>query len=106
MSTLRLERRHVYAGPRAPEPLTIDLEPGYSGIDLSTVSAAVIENTGTNATWACVLSGASATALTLTHVWQAGDADTAGEVITCKPKLTTPGGTVRTAPFEIEVLPY
>jgi hypothetical protein len=90
----------VYLDPVAPEVYVLDLTPGTSGVDLSTVSAAVLvvqEPDGTQTTWSAVRSNITSTTLTLTHAYAAGDVDQAGEFVIYA-ALTIPSGTVRSIP--------
>lgn len=89
----------VYLNPVAPETYTSDIVPGTSGVDLSTVTAAVFsvrKPDETELTWAATLSNQTSTTLTLTHAYAAGDVDTTGRYLVFA-LLTMPSGHVRTS---------
>jgi len=89
----------VYAGAVAPQAYALDITPGDSGVDLSTVSAAsfkVRSAAGVESTWTVAITNQTATTLTLTHTLVAGDADSA-TTLAVYATLTIPSGTVRTA---------
>lgn len=90
----------VYVGIVAPYAYVLNLVPGDSGVDLSTVSAAVLvvqKDDGTETTWTCAMTNPSATTLTLTHPYIAGDVNMSGEFVIYA-NLTIPAGTVRSLP--------
>ena len=97
----------VYSGAVAPESYRVNLTPGASGVDLSTVTAAsfaVQLPDGTTATWTATRSSQTATTLTLTHTFLAAETSQIG-VYRVYANLTIPSGTVRSLPREVEVLP-
>lgn len=60
----------IYAGAQAPEGYSLDLTPGTSGVDLSTVTAAelhVQKPDGQVAVWAVAITNQTSTTITLTH---------------------------------------
>ncbi len=76
-------------------------------MDLSTVSAATLnvqtpQNGFAEETWTVSMSGQSATALKLTHIFATGEADVAGKY-TVVAVLTCTGGTVNADPVEFTV---
>jgi hypothetical protein len=90
----------VYVGAVAPENYVLDLTPGTTGIDLTTVSAAILrvqDPEGNETTWAVVSSNITATTLTLTHDFIAGDIALSGPYVVYA-ELTIPAGTVRSLP--------
>lgn len=87
-------------GAVAPEAYVLGVGQGDSGLDLTTVSAAVIKVLkpgGVPVSWAAVLSGATTTSLTLTHSFSAApsEVDVPGDYIIYA-VLTVPGGFVTT----------
>lgn len=97
-------RLYVYAGARSPEALCLTIIRGASPIDLSTVSAASIAITGRDTPWTCAIVSQSASEMQISHIFQAGDCDTIGEILVARARLTIAGGVHRTEPFEIQVL--
>ena len=96
----------VYAGAVAPESLKVTVAQGSSGIDLTTVTAAqllVKKPDGTTLSWSATISAATATSLTLTHVFSAADVDVTG-IYVVVPKLTVPAGFVRGVPKKLTAL--
>ena len=96
----------VYSGAVAPESYRLNLTPGTSGVDLSTVSAAslsVQRHDGTEATWAVSMSNQTSSTLTLTHVFVVADTAQIG-TYRIRALLTIPGGTVRSVPTSLDVL--
>lgn len=90
----------IYQGAVAPEALAINVVPGQSGLDLSTVTAATLsvkDLAGTVSTWSATRSNQTASTLTLTHTLVAGDTAVLGLHIVYA-NLTVPGGTIRTIP--------
>lgn len=93
---------YVYQGAKTPEAYAVDVTPGTSGIDLSTVTAATfsVETPGgAVVTWTATRTNQTATTLTLTYVFAGAGTDVAvvgpyNVVVT----LTVPAGTVRCAP--------
>lgn len=87
----------VYVGALAPEAYVLDLTPGTTGVDLSTVSAAlfrVLDPEGNETTWTAAQSNKTSTTLTLTHAFASGDIALVGDYAIYA-QLTIPGGTVR-----------
>lgn len=87
-------------GAVAPANYVLTVGQGDSGLDLTTVSAAVfnVYKPGAAAAvqWTAALSGASPTALTLTHAFlSVTELDVAGEY-TIYATLTVPGGFLET----------
>lgn len=96
----------LYVGDLAPEKYTLDIVPGDSGFDLSTVTAATIEvekPSGATVSWAAVRSNQTALTLTLTFTLSAvtSELDESG-IWRAYAKLTTPGGPRRT---EVALVP-
>lgn len=90
----------IYQGAVAPEAYVLNVTPGDSGLDLSTVTAAslkVRKPGGTVVDWTPVMSNQTATTLTLTFTFDATDSelDVAGEY-TIYGILTIPSGTMTT----------
>lgn len=97
----------VYQGAVAPESYVLDITPGASGLNLTTVSAAVLKvrkSNGAEVDWAATLSNQAAATLTLTHQFVGGDLDVDGSY-SVYAALTVPGGTVRTEPRTLQVKP-
>lgn len=92
----------AYAGAKAPDAYTLDLTPGTSGIDLSTVTAATLSverPDGSIVSWTATRSNQTATTLTLTYVFAVSGADIAvAGPYAVVAILTVPLGTVRSAP--------
>lgn len=89
----------VYQGAVAPETYVLDIAAGSSGVDLSTVTDAVLsvqKADGTEATWEVDMSNQATSTLTLTHTFESGDLSIAGRY-SVYASLTIPTGTVRTA---------
>lgn len=96
----------LYQGMAAPYAYTMNVTPGTSGLDLSTVTAASLAvelPDGTEVTWTATRSNQTATTLTLTHVLSVGDTPQIG---TCRVYgvLTVSGGEERTDPDRLEIL--
>jgi|CXWL01.1.fsa_nt_gi hypothetical protein len=90
----------VYLGPVAPEAYVVDVVPGTSGVDLSTVTDAallVLRPDGAEVVWSVTRSNQTASTLTLTHVFEATDVDVVGEYGVYA-AMTIPAGTVRSEP--------
>lgn len=85
-------------GLRAPDALVIDVFPDVVKVpDMTAVSAAtldVVRGNGTAQTWDCTITSQSASKLTVTHPWGAGDNDTPNEVIHVYVVVTVPAGAV------------
>lgn len=97
----------VYQGAKAPEAYVLNVTPGDSGVDLSTVSAASLSvslSDGTETTWAATRSNQTASTLRLTHTFDSGGTETAqpGTYVVYA-VLTIPSGVVRTAPRVLQV---
>lgn len=91
---------YVYVDAVAPEAYVLDLTPGSSGVDLSTVTASLLivqKPNGAETTWTAVESNKTSTTLTLTHAYGEEDVDLAGEYVIYA-SLTIPSGTVRSEP--------
>lgn len=102
---MTITRNAIYQNALAPEAITVDIIPGNSGLDLSTVTSATIEVyvSGTvSDTWTCNLSNQTEDTITLTYSFQSGDTATTGTK-TLLPKLVAPGGTYRCNPLNIYV---
>lgn len=97
----------VRSGAVAPEAYVLDVTPGSSGVDLSTVTAAVFNvrrPDGTTTTWTATRSNQTSSTLKMTHTFVAADTNQQGEHRVYA-ALTIPSGTVRTAPQTVNVLP-
>ncbi len=98
----------IHIDPVAPQSLLLNLTPAVAGdIDLSTVSAAVLhvqtpQNGYAEETWTASLSNQTTTTLRLTHIFIAGEADTAGPY-TVVAVLTCTAGTVKGDPVVFTV---
>lgn len=97
----------LYQGAKAPEAYVLNVTPGASGVDLSTVTAAVFSvrlHNGTETTWTAAMTNQTATTLTLTHTFDSGGTETAtvGPYVIYA-ALTIPSGTVRTEPQRLAV---
>jgi hypothetical protein len=91
----------VYQGMTAPNAYRLNVVPGTSALDLSTIASAVFKvrrrSDDSTATWAATLSNQTATTLTLTYVFLAGDIDLVGTYeIYALLTIVAAGGTVRT----------
>jgi hypothetical protein len=96
----------VAKGARAPERVTINIKSGDSGIDFTTVSSASIRvNTPSrhDCLWDAIILSATATSITIAHVFQAGDVDLVGEY-KLYPQLITPEGLRRCKPVLMPVI--
>src|SRR5688500_4811416 len=89
----------LYVGLVAPKTYSVDIVPGDSSLDLSTVSAATFQirkPDGTTTSWTAALSSQTATTLTLTFTFGASsELDQAG-TWHFYAKFTVPGGFDRT----------
>lgn len=95
----------VYEDAVAPEAYVLNLTPGDSGVDLSTVTAAsflVLRSDGVRATWTATRSNQTATTLTLTYSFAAADVNKPGKYVIFA-SLTIPSGTVRSTPQVLTV---
>lgn len=85
----------------------LNIVPGDSGVDLSTVTAAEFSvqlPDGTETTWDAATSNETASTLTLTHEFDALGAETAEKgTYTVYALLTIPSGVVRTLPQKLRV---
>lgn len=89
----------------APEAYVLNVTPGDSGVDLSTVTAAsikVLKPTGEEASWSATLTNATASTLTLTYTFTTNDVARPGRY-RAYAALTIPSGTVRTRAKEFLV---
>jgi hypothetical protein len=90
----------VFVGAKAPQAYVMDVVPGDSAVDLSTVSVAIFKvqlEGGAEVTWSASLSNQTATTLTLTHTFTESDTTTAGSgKYVVFAQLTIPSGTVET----------
>lgn len=70
----------LYQDQLDPDGYGLDITPGDSGLDLSTVASAEFRvlrrQNGTESTWTATLSAQTATTLTLTYLFAADDIDT------------------------------
>lgn len=83
----------------------MNVTPGDSGVDLSTVTAAsfkVRKGNGSLATWSATRSNQTANTLTCTYTLTSTDVDHSGRYVYYI-ALTIPSGTVRTKPRVLEV---
>lgn len=90
----------VYEDAVAPEALVMNITPGSSGVDLSTVTAGsfkVLKSDGSEATYTGTRSNQTTTTLTLTYTILAADLAKPGRYAVYA-SLTIPSGTVRTKP--------
>ena len=90
----------VWEDAVAPEALVVDITPGDSGVDLSTVTAGsfkILKPTGAEVSWAGTRSNQTATTLRLSYTLLAADVAVPGRY-TYYASLTIPSGTVRTKP--------
>lgn len=95
----------IYQGAVAPEAFVLNLTPGTSGVDLSTVTAAQIKvkrPDGSFLTWTATRSLQTTTTLTLTYVLTTPDTTLLGKHVAYA-ILTVPGGTVRSVPLAFTV---
>lgn len=89
----------VYEDADAPESFVMNVTPGDTGIDLSTVTAAVFKvrkATGAKVTWTATRSNQTTTTLRLTHEFDAADVDAKGPYVAYA-LLTIPSGSVKTS---------
>ena len=97
----------IQRGAKAPEAYVLNVTPGTSGVDLSTVTAAVLSvrlPDGTETTWTADMTNQTATTLTLTHTFDSLGAETASAgPYAVSAALTLPSGTVRTEPQRLAV---
>lgn len=98
----------AYQGAVAPESLQVLVRQGDSGIDLTTATAAsflVQLPDGTSSTWAGVaLSGATPLQVLAKRAFLSGDLPLVGKYVVVA-SVTVPGGTIRTRPQVLVVLP-
>lgn len=86
----------VWEDAVAPEALVVNITPGDSGVDLSTVTAGVfkvLKPTGAEASWTGTRSNQTASTLRLTYTFTAGDVAVPGRYVYYA-QLTIPSGTV------------
>lgn len=93
----------------APESYVLNIVPGDSGLDLSTVTDAdliVCLPDGTRDTWVPVMSNQTATTLTLTFTFDATDSEVAaaGDLVVFA-SLTIPSGIMTTERVRRRVIP-
>lgn len=97
----------VYQGAKAPDAYVLNVIPGDSGIDLSTVTAATFAvrlPDGTETSWSASRSNQTTTTLRLTHTFDALGAELATQgPYVIYAALTIPSGTVRTEPLRLQV---
>lgn len=91
----------IYQGAVSPASYRLNVTPGTSGIDLTTIASAVFKvrrrSDDSTATWTAVLSAQTTSTLTLTYVFIAGDTDVVGTYeIYALLTIAAAGGTVRT----------
>jgi pyrimidine operon attenuation protein/uracil phosphoribosyltransferase len=90
----------IYKGATAPESLTVVVTSDPAGLDLTTVSAAMIKvkRAGDTALeWAASIVDRAAHSLTVRHTFVGTDTDVAGDYEAVV-YLTVPDGTMRTTP--------
>jgi hypothetical protein len=97
---------YAYVGAVAPESISVEVLTA-DAFDLSTVTAATLEvrypgPAGATRSWTCTLSDQSATALTVTHLYDVGDLEVAG-TYSAYVSMTTPSGTIRSVPKTFRV---
>lgn len=95
----------LYIGAEAPEAYELSLTSEPSGVDLSTVTAAVLrvkKTNGVETSWAVTMSSQTSTTLKLTHVFAANELDAPGSWAVYA-ELTLPTGKVRSKPRSIIV---
>jgi hypothetical protein len=90
----------LHAGDVAPHVVAMDIVPGSSGLDLSTVTVVVIKAQrpdGTILSWSTALTDQTTTTLTATHTLAAGTSEIS-EAGTWRfyALMTVPGGYLRT----------
>ncbi len=97
----------LYVGLVAPKTYVLDFVPGFSSLDLSTVSAATIQvrkPDGTTTSWSTALSNQTASTITLTYsIPSSTPFDQAG-TWSFYVKFTIPGGYDRTEEWTEQVL--
>jgi hypothetical protein len=97
----------LYVGLVAPKQYVVDIVPGDSDLDLSTVTAATFQirkPDGSTTSWTATLSNQTATTLTLTFTYGASsEIDQAG-TWHFYAKFTVPGGFERTEDWVEDVL--
>ncbi len=99
----------VYQDQLDPDGYILDLTPGDGAFDLSTVASATFKvlrrADGSTATWTCTISAQTATTLTLTYLFAAGDIDTVRGVyiIYAHLILSSTGKPKKSAPQELVV---
>lgn len=96
----------IYAGAVAPESLTMIITSDPDGVDLTSVSAAVIRVKKAGASysdWGAAVIARDVHEITIRHVLEAGDTSASGDYVAMA-ILTVPDGTVRSdpQPFKIE----
>lgn len=90
----------IYAGAVAPESLTMIITSEPGGVDLTSVSAAVIRVKRAGAAesdWAAAILARDVHELTIRHTLEAGDTSASGDYVAMA-ILTVPDGTVRSDP--------
>lgn len=95
----------VYRGAVSPESILLNIVPGDSGLDLSTVTGASItayHSDRTSETWSVTLSNQSESTLRLTHAFASGDTDVAENLVLVA-SLTTPSGNIRCTPLTLRI---
>lgn len=95
----------MFQGAVAPEVYRLDVKPGTSAVDLSTVSVASLKvrrPDGTTTSWSVAMSLQTATTLRLEHTFASGETDQLGNYGVYA-ELTIPSGTVRTVPQQLLV---
>lgn len=96
----------VHVGALAPEALTLKVTPSNQLPDLSTVTSATIDilkPDGNEVTWTAALSEQSASGITLTHLYDAGDIDNEGQFV-ARGMLVAPAGVFRCEPKAFDAI--
>jgi len=92
-------------GGLSPLACVLNISPGSTGMDLTSVTSAVIlarNAAGVSVSWACTLSSQTFNTLTLTHNYLAGDLPAVG-LISLYANLTVPSGLVPTTSVQLTV---
>ncbi len=97
---------YTYVGARPTESFVFVVAQAPGGPDLSAVTGAFISvqyPDDTVHSWDAVISAQSATGLTLTHLFQAGNVDIVGDYV-ARAVMQVSGGVIRSAPKPFSVI--